>query len=72
MRMFAISRNGDDLMGEWTPLSSESELKPLKTSFLNMRERGFRAFGVTSGRRIDHFGADVNEDVILVPPMVGG
>ena len=72
MRMLAISRNGDDLMGEWTPLSTESELKPLRTSFSTMRERGYRAFGVNSGRRIDYFGADVDEDIILFPPMVGG
>lgn len=72
MRMLAISRNGDDLIGEWTSLSSESELKPLRASFSKMRERGFRAFGMTSGRRVDDFGADLDEDIILFPPMVGG
>ena len=72
MRIFVMSRNGDDVLGEWTPGCSTAEIADLEVKFARLRSRGYRAFGVSSGSRFDRLATAIDEDLLLVAPMVGG
>jgi len=72
MRIEVMSSKGDELLAEWDVRSSPAELSDIAEAFCTLRGRGYRAFGAVTGRRVDRFIAEVDEDLIFIAPMVGG
>lgn len=72
MKILKMSRAGDEVIGSWTPESPVAEVGRAENAFLAMQLRGYNAFGIDSGRRIDAFEPGIDEDVLFVAPMVGG
>ena len=72
MRLEMMSRNGHDVLGEWDRTMALARLEVLDEEMQHYLRRGYNAFGAGSGRRLEHLRADCEEDVVLIPPVVGG
>lgn len=72
MRVLVMSRNGDDVLGEWNAVYTEGAIAELGRKFAHLRAKGYRAFGTSSGARFDAFSPEIDEDVLMIAPVVGG
>ncbi len=72
MRIEIMSKKGDEVFAEWTAQTPAEELQTIAERFAAIRRRGYRAFGAVSGKRVDAFDADIDEDLVFIAPVVGG
>lgn len=71
-RIEIMTAKGDDLLAEWGKDTEEENLKSISQRFRALRATGYSAFTVHSGRRVDNFDPDIEEDIIFIAPLVGG
>lgn len=71
-RIEIMTAKGDDLLAEWGCDTRGEDLAKISHEFGEMRAKGFSAFTVQSGRRVDDFDPDIEEDIIVIAPLVGG
>ncbi len=72
MKIEVMARSGDELLADVTENTSPEELQWIDREFRDLLRRGYSAFGVQSGMRIDHFSSQIGEDLIIIAPLVGG
>jgi len=73
MKIEVMARSGDELLAaDVTENTSSEELQWIDREFRDLLRRGYSAFGVQSGMRIDHFSPQIGEDLIIIAPLVGG
>ncbi len=71
-RIEVMSVRGDDLLAEWGRDTGTEDLKSISQRFKGLRAKGYSAFTVHSGRRLDAFDPEIEENVIFIAPLVGG
>ena len=73
MKIEVMARSGDELLAaDVTENTRSEELQWIDREFRDLLRRGYSAFGVQSGMRIDHFSSQIGEDLIIIAPLVGG
>lgn len=63
---------GDDLLAEWGEDTGVENLRGIKQKFEALQSKGYRAFTVRTGHRVDAFDPRIEEDIVFIAPLVGG
>jgi len=71
-RIEIMSHRGDDLFAEWGRETNPDDLKAIAERFKEQRAKGFSAFTAQTGNRVDEFNSDIEEDLIMIAPLIGG
>lgn len=72
MRIEIMSKKGHEVLAEWSGDTSAAELLEVAARFRAKRHRGYRAFGAVSGKPVDDFTPEIDEDLVFIAPLVGG
>jgi len=72
MKIMVMSRRGHEVLAQWDQETTEEELCRIDQEFNQLLSRGYSAFAVTSGERLDKFQPELKEDIFLVAPVAGG
>ncbi len=72
MKIEVMTRSGDECLAEINENTSPEELQWIDQQFQELRKKGYSAFTKHEGRRVDNFDRTLDDDLILVAPIVGG
>ncbi len=72
MKLEVMTRKGHELLAEVNNHSGDKDLEWIDEQFQRLRKRGYSSFTKRDGRRVDYFDRNLDDDLILVAPIVGG